>query len=71
MSISSQQLTPPHNFACSREYCGGAIYPEDVAPVRLTVNEVTHQFFFHNRHSRDCLALKIEELKQRFTAQAQ
>jgi hypothetical protein len=53
------------------EYCGGAIYPEDIAPVKLTINEVTHQLFFHNRSPRDCLALKIEELKQRFAAQAQ
>jgi ribosomal protein L24E len=53
------------------QFCGGAIYPEDVAPVKLEVKGVLHQFFFHNRHPRDCLAQKIDDLKQRFAAQAQ
>lgn len=53
------------------EYCGGAIYPDDVAPVKLEVLGIVHRYYFHNRHSSDCLARKLEELRQHFAAPQQ
>jgi hypothetical protein len=52
------------------EFCGGAIYPDDLAPVKLppeTTGHV-HRVFLHNRHDQDCLALKLEELEQYFAS---
>jgi hypothetical protein len=55
------------------DLCGRAIFPEDVAPVKIKVDEVTHEFQYHNHncHNRDCLALGLDSLKQRFAAAQQ
>lgn len=52
------------------EHCGGAIYPDDVAPIKLQIKGKTIQVYFHNRHNRDCLAQKIEQLRQQFNQAA-
>ena len=51
--------------------CYGAIFPEEVAPVRIEVDGELHQYHFHNRHPEDCLAIQLESLKQHFAAQQQ
>jgi hypothetical protein len=38
------------------EYCGGAIYPDDLAPIKLEVKGQLHRFYFHNRYFGDCLS---------------
>jgi hypothetical protein len=53
------------------EYCGGAIYPDDVAPVKIEVDGVIHQFHYHNSLAQPCLKMEIERLKQHFAAPQQ
>ena len=52
------------------EFCGGAIYPDDLAPLKLkSINGETYRAFYHNRNNRDCLIQKIEELRRYFASQ--
>jgi hypothetical protein len=53
------------------DFCRQAIFPEDVAPVKIKVDETTYRFHYHNRHNRDCSALELDSLKQRFAAAQQ
>ena len=50
------------------ELCGGAIYPDDIAPIKIEVKGQLHRFYFHNRYFGDCLARKLEELRQQFAS---
>jgi hypothetical protein len=50
-------------------YCGGAIYPDDVAPVKLEAKAQLHLFFFQDSIERPCLKGKIEQLRQHFASQ--
>ena len=52
------------------DFCHGVIFPNEGTPVRLEKDGHTHSFDFHNRHSADCLAQKIEQLRLQFAQQA-
>ena len=48
------------------DFCGELVYPDDVAPVKITREGRLHQFYYHNRHSDDCLVQKLFMLDREF-----
>jgi hypothetical protein len=45
------------------DHCGGAIFLDDVAPVKMERDGHLQLFHFHNRHKTDCLAQEILQLE--------
>ncbi|HEY1757968.1 MAG TPA: hypothetical protein VGG72_21540 [Bryobacteraceae bacterium] len=53
------------------DFCGDAAFPDDTTTVKIEVRGTLHQFHFHNRNARDCLAQNLVALKQQFAASTQ
>lgn len=50
------------------DLCGGAIFPEDLTPVKIEQDGHYQRLHFHNRHSDDCLAQELSFLETELAA---
>lgn len=44
------------------DVCYGAIFPDDLAPVKAQKDGHTHQFHLHNRNNHDCVDVFLSML---------
>jgi hypothetical protein len=50
------------------DLCGEAIFLDDLAPVTIEKEGHLQRFYFHNRHSEDCLAQELSLLETELAA---
>jgi hypothetical protein len=51
---------------CDR--CGGAIFLDDLAPVKMEKDGHLQRLHFHNRHGEDCLAQELSVMESELAA---
>lgn len=52
------------------DLCGETIALDALAPIKIEADGHLQQFHFHNRSQDDCLARKLDELREQFEGEA-